>query len=126
MTDDQQQPRNIPTGDTRRSGDTGHPPLHSASGSRRLVHRPRTVDDLLSISWRLEPRDYVIAHLLAEHRFLTTDQITAVLFHSPRTCRNRLNVLRRLGFIDWFQPIRPGARPSVHWIAGRLSAPHVA
>jgi hypothetical protein len=80
-----------------------------------------------AISWRLEPRDYVIAHLLAEHRFLTTEQITAVLFTSPRPCRNRLDALRRLSFIDWFMPVHPRhGRLPVHWVPGRLSARYVA
>ncbi|WP_328469107.1 replication-relaxation family protein [Actinoplanes sp. NBC_00393] len=82
---------------------------------------------MLAVSWRLQPRDYVIAHLLAEHRFLTTDQIAAILFRSPRTCRNRLDVLRRIGFIDWFMPVHPTrGRLPVHWVPGRLSARYVA
>src|SRR5207247_2448540 len=57
----------------------------------------------------------------------TTDQIASVLFTSPRTCRNRLNVLRRIGFIDWFMPVHPRhGRLPVHWVPGRLSARYVA
>ncbi|GLL03713.1 replication-relaxation family protein [Dactylosporangium matsuzakiense] len=79
------------------------------------------------MSWRLQPRDYVLAHLLDQHRFLTTDQIAAILFTSPSTCRNRLDVLRRLGFIDWFMPVHPTAgRLPVHWVPGRLSVRYVA
>jgi hypothetical protein len=89
--------------------------------------RSTTPDDLLAISWRLEPRDYVLAHLLDQHRFLTTDQITTILFRSPRTCRNRLNTLRTIGFIDWFMPVHPRlGRLPVHWVPGRLSARYVA
>jgi hypothetical protein len=69
----------------------------------------------------------VIAHLLSEHRFLTTDQIAAVVFTSPRTCRNRLDVLRQLDFIDWFMPVHPQrGRLPVHWVPGRLSTRYVA
>jgi Replication-relaxation len=125
MTNDERQPRNIPQGDTPRTGVT-----HSRAGSTPLRSTPRrstTRDDLLAISWRLEPRDYVIAHLLSEHRFLTTDQIAAVLFTSVRTCRNRLNVLRKIGFIDWFMPRHPQlGRLPVHWVPGQLSARYVA
>jgi len=97
------------------------------SASREIPRGFRTSDDLLAISWRLEPRDYVIAHLLAEHRFLTTEQIASILFTSARTCRNRLNVLRKLGFVDWFMPVHPRrGRLPVHWVPGRLSARYVA
>ncbi len=79
------------------------------------------------MSWRLEPRDYVLAHLLDEHRFLTTAQIAATLFTSVRTCRNRLDVLRKLGFITWFMPVhRTRGRLPVHWVPGPLSARYVA
>ncbi|GAA0475682.1 hypothetical protein Aca07nite_84650 [Actinoplanes capillaceus] len=119
MTGAANQPRNIPEGDISRpgAGDSG-------PASRRTPSSP--APSLASISPRLEPRDYVLAHLLHQHRTLTTEQITAMLFTSPRTCRNRLNVLRRLGWIDWFQPIQPGARLPVHWITGPLSARYVA
>ncbi|MEU4428865.1 replication-relaxation family protein [Actinoplanes sp. NPDC024001] len=108
MASDPQQLRNIPAGDIPRPGVTAR-------------------NDLLAASWRLQPRDYVIAHLLAEHRFLTTEQIAAILFRSPRTCRNRLDVLRRIGFIDWFMPVHPvHGRLPVHWVPGPLSARYVA
>jgi hypothetical protein len=115
--------RNIPLGDTSRPGVLRTPQTRPAGISRRA----RTADSLREISWRLEPRDYVLAHLLHEHRYLTTAQITAIAFTSPRTCRNRLNVLRQIGFIDWFMPVRPGAgRLPVHWVPGPLSARYVA
>src|SRR5215510_7884200 len=108
MTNDHRQPGDIPAGDTFRPGERRSRP----SG---IPHRskPRTtLPDLHQISWRLQPRDYVLAHLLDEHRFLTTEQIAAILFTSMRTCRNRLDVLRRLGFLTWFMP--------VHATRGRL------
>lgn len=106
--------RNIPRGDT------------SPSGGRHVrVPRP-TSDSLRAIAWRLESRDYVLAHLLDEHRTLTCDQISAVLFASPRTCRNRLDKLRRLGYVDWFIPVRHGRRLPAHWVPGLLAARYVA
>lgn len=119
MTGAANQPRNIPVGDTPRPGVRSPGPA--------VASRPSSPSDSLAlVSPRLEPRDYVLAQLLHDHRTLTTAQITAILFTSPRTCRNRLNVLRRLGFIDWFQPIRSAARLPAHWIAGPLSARYVA
>ncbi|WP_204013148.1 replication-relaxation family protein [Virgisporangium aurantiacum] len=78
------------------------------------------------MSWRLQPRDYILAALLDEHRTLTTAQISAMLFTSERTCRNRLGALRRLGFVDGFIPIRRGRRLATHWLPGLLSARYVA
>ena len=78
------------------------------------------------MSWRLQPRDYVVAGLLNEHRTLTTAQTSAMLFTSERTCRNRLGALHRLGFIDSFIPVRRGRRLMTHWVPGLLSARYVA
>src|SRR6266545_8153127 len=79
MINDQRQPRNIPPGDIPRPGVIAPRTLRTSSGSRDIPRRSRPPDDLLAISWHLEPRDYVIAHLLAEHRFLTTTR-------SPPSC----------------------------------------
>jgi hypothetical protein len=81
---------------------------------------------LRAVSWRLQPRDVVLAELLHEHRTLTTAQISTMLFTSDRTCRNRLAVLRRLGVVDWFAPIRQGRRLATHWLPGLLAARYVA
>ncbi|GIJ74088.1 replication-relaxation family protein [Virgisporangium ochraceum] len=86
----------------------------------------RLTESLRAVSWRLEPRDLVIASLLYEHRTLTTAQIAAILFTSDRTCRNRLAALRTLGFVDWFVPIRRGRRLPTHWLPGLLAARYVA
>jgi len=75
------------------------------------------------VSWRLLRRDYTLALLLDDHRVLTTEQITAVLFGSARTCRNRLTVLRRIGFLDRFTlPRRPGRQALECWLPGLLAA----
>jgi hypothetical protein len=123
MTDPSHATRNTPPGDTSRPGVLRTPHTRPVG----IPRRARTPDSLREVSWRLEPRDYVLAHLLHEHRYLTTAQIGAILFTSPRTCRNRLNVLRKIGFVDWFMPARPGAgRLPVHWVPGPLSARYVA
>jgi hypothetical protein len=53
---------------------------------------------LIEMSHRLRPRDYTIAWFLHEHVTLTTDQLTAILFTNPITCRHRLNALRLVPF----------------------------
>src|SRR5688500_17593454 len=102
-----------------------------AHKTTRSMRTPATTggrlgDSLRAIAWRLEPRVLVIASLLCEHRTLTTAQISAMLFTSVRTCRNRLGVLRRLGLVDWFVPVRRGRQLPTHWVPGLLAARYVA
>jgi hypothetical protein len=118
MSDDNSQTRDAPVGDISRPG---------VQRSRPSPHpQPLGWASLRALARRLEPRDYTLAHLLDEHRTLTTEQITAVLFTAVRTCRNRLDVLRRLGFIAWFIPVRRRLRRVTHWIPGLLSARYTA
>jgi hypothetical protein len=78
---------------------------------------------LIEMSHRLRPRDYTIASLLHEHTTLTSDQLTAILFNNPITCRHRLNTLRSFGFVDRFiRRNHPGAPNLICWIPGPLSA----
>jgi hypothetical protein len=81
---------------------------------------------LIELSHRLRPRDYALAALLDEHTTLTTDQISAVLFANPITCRHRLQTLRRIGFVDRFLRNRPGAPNPTCWVPGLLSARYMA
>src|SRR3954465_11422245 len=131
MTTRDRATRLIPRGDTLRLGDiaAGNSAASTDSSPVRTSSRqstPPTPPFLLALSDRLQPRDYTLALLLDEHRVLTTPQITAVLFRSARTCRNRLDVLRRIGFIDRFTPHRPGAAAPPHWVAGILAARYAA
>ncbi|GAA2349861.1 replication-relaxation family protein [Dactylosporangium salmoneum] len=102
----------------------------SRPGNHR-THQPRTTDagppthgsTLIQISHRLRPRDYAIAALLHEHTMLTTDQLTAILFTNPITCRHRLGILRSIGFVDRFiRRNQPGTPNVVCWVAGPLSS----
>ncbi|GIH05688.1 hypothetical protein Rhe02_37550 [Rhizocola hellebori] len=78
---------------------------------------------LIEMSHRLRPRDYAIASLLYHHTTLTTDQLTAILFRNPITCRHRLGTLRSFGFVDRFiRRSHPGTPNLVCWVAGPLSA----
>lgn len=81
---------------------------------------------LIDLSRRLQPRDYTIAVLLDEHTTLTTDQLTAILFTHPTTCRHRLDTLRTIGFVDRFLRNRPGAPNPTCWVPGTLSARYAA
>lgn len=123
MTTHQRQTRHIPVGDISRPGERPVPGTNSTISS--FIHPPSGLS-LLAHAGRLGPRDYTLALLLDEHRVLTTAQITAILFGSPYTCRNRLHALRRIGFLDRFVPYRPGRSAAVHWVAGPLAARYAA
>jgi hypothetical protein len=116
------QTRLIPVGDTPRPGERRVPGTNTTIST----HQPPGGLSLLAHADRLGPRDYTLALLLDEHRVLTSAQITAILFGSPFTCRNRLHVLRRIGFLDSFVPYRPGQVSPVHWVAGPLAARYAA
>jgi hypothetical protein len=122
------QPRQTPTGDPSSNGERAiSRPRSSLRGEPPSVRRAqRSHPDLLRIINRLQPRDYVIAHLLDEHRTLTTPQIAALLFNSTATARNRLYRLRAAGWLDCFTPTRPGGRLPTHWVPGPLSAVYAA
>ncbi|KAB1920165.1 hypothetical protein F8280_23980 [Micromonospora noduli] len=111
--------RHLPEGEPS-PGDT--PP----TAARPTTRRPTPAHTLIDVSHRLRPRDYTIAALLDEHGTLTTEHLTAVLFANPTTCRHRLHLLRRLGFIDRFIRNRPGAPDPVCWLPGLLSSRYVA
>ena len=123
MTTNRRQTLNIPVGDISRPGERRVPGTNTTIST---THQPPSGLSLLAYSDRLGPRDYTLALLLDEHRVLTSAQITAVLFRSPYTCRNRLHALRRIGFLDRFIPYRPGHTQPVHWVAGPLAARYAA
>jgi hypothetical protein len=126
MTTDHRQTRLIPVGDTARPGERRVPGSNTTTSTRLSTRQPAGGLSLLAHCDRLGPRDYTLALLLDEHRVLTGPQITAILFGSPFTCRNRLHVLRRIGFVDRFVPYRPGVVMPVHWVAGPLAARYAA
>ena len=94
-------------------------------GGRARSSRLHTLA-LIDISHRLRPRDYTIAALLEDHTTLSTDQVTAMLFGSPVTCRHRLQLLRRLGFLDRFLHTWRDAPGPVCWMPGPLGARYTA
>ncbi|MEU1969678.1 replication-relaxation family protein [Micromonospora sediminicola] len=111
--------RHFPEGECS-TGDTSSV-VRRTTDRRRASHHT-----LIDISHRLRPRDYTIATLLDEHTTLTTEHLTSILFANATTCRHRLQLLRRLGFIDRFLRNRPGAPNPVCWLPGLLSSRYVA
>lgn len=114
--------RQFPTGESPGPGNRPMVVLRT-TGAARI---PVVSHTLIDISHRLRPRDYTIAAVLDEHTTLTTDQITAILFTNPTTCRHRLHTLRKIGFVDRFLRNRPGAPNPTCWVPGLLSARYTA
>ncbi|GGL12631.1 replication-relaxation family protein [Mangrovihabitans endophyticus] len=114
--------RRFPAGEVSRAGT--QPPASPPTADWVTTSPGST---LIGISHRLRPRDYTIASLLHEHTTLTTDQLAAILFTNPITCRHRLGVLRSIGYLDRFvRRNQPGSSNLVCWVAGVLSARLVA
>jgi hypothetical protein len=74
---------------------------------------------------RLTTRDHALLELLAEHRTLTTTQITGVFFGSPSRARARLATLRHRDLLDRFRHYEPG-KQQWRWTLGPLGAAVVA
>jgi hypothetical protein len=101
-------------------------PATSGSGTTSARLSSTSVPGLLAVSHRLTDRDLHLARLLAEHRTLTTAQITALLFAHPGTARNRLRQLREIGFLDRFTHRTPTGGRVTCWVPGLLAARYVA
>jgi len=111
--------RHFPAGEVSRPGIQPQPLMMLRPTTTTTISRFTLID----VSHRLRPRDYTIASLLHEHAMLTTEQLTAILFTNPITCRHRLTALRSFGFVDRFiRRTTPGAPTIVCWIPGALSA----
>lgn len=76
--------------------------------SKRGKSKPPT--ERTPIGDRLTARDAELLRLIAEHRMLTTSQLTCALIPNERTCRGRIGVLRALGLVETFRP--PGVSGS--------------
>ena len=82
------------------------------------------VDDrlLLGLPGRLTDRDRMLIRLVAEHRVLTTVQITDIGFCSQRRAESRLAQLYQLRVLDRFRPLtRTGSAP-FHWLLDEAGA----
>ena len=81
-------------------------------------------EQLADLASRLTTRDRELAHLLAEHQVLTTDQCEALLAASRVTLGHRLVELARLQVVDRFRPLTQvgaGSAP-YHYVLGLAGA----
>ncbi|MFD6463470.1 replication-relaxation family protein [Streptomyces roseolus] len=70
----------------------------------------------------LTERDRWILRMVHEHRVLTTHQITVLGFGAGSAARRRLLVLRRLGVLESFRPLRACGSAPAHWVLGSAGA----
>jgi Replication-relaxation len=81
-----------------------------------------SADRLAALAGRLTDRDRRLCQLLAEHRVLTTGQLTQLAFPSANAAEHRLTILYRLRLVDRFRPHHhPGSAP-YHYVLGPLGA----
>ncbi|MEO6703666.1 MAG: replication-relaxation family protein [Jatrophihabitantaceae bacterium] len=96
------------------------------------AHRPSRPSDraalspehLAQLSHRLTRRDRWLAHLLLEHRVLTTTQITQLGFGVPRTANLRLAKLYQWRVVDRFQPFAERGSAPMHYVLD-LAGAHI-
>jgi hypothetical protein len=90
------------------------------AGSNRQARR------LAELAARLTPRDRRLCRLLAEHRVLTSHQLTALAFNHLDTAEDRLHTLTTLEVLDRFRPRRDTGSAPYHYVLGPLGAAVVA
>ncbi|MHB8449302.1 MAG: replication-relaxation family protein [Mycobacteriales bacterium] len=95
-----------------------------AGSARRPVRHAGA--DPLAVLARLTDRDRYLCRLLAEHRVLTTSQISELAFGSPTTAQHRLVCLHRLGILTRFRRYAPAGSEPWHYALGLLGAQLVA
>ncbi|GAA1625589.1 hypothetical protein GCM10009679_33300 [Saccharothrix algeriensis] len=79
----------------------------------------RSSHGLLAIYPHITSRDRQLMTLLDHHQVLTTDHITRLFFHAPRTARHRLAELLALELVDRFRFARTGGGTDpYHWVLG--------
>jgi Replication-relaxation len=88
---------------------------------------PRTTPARLArLAGRLTDRDRMLCRLLAEHRVLTTGQLTDLAFPTTDTAEHRLIILHRLGVVDRFRPHRRQGSAPYHYVLGPAGAAMLA
>lgn len=89
--------------------------------------RPPFNDNLvLYVIRRLTERDRTILDMLADHRVLTSDQLTDAFFDSATTARHRLTKLHQLRVVQRFAPFVSKGSAPYHYVLDRLGAEVVA
>jgi hypothetical protein len=82
----------------------------------------RQARELADLAARLTPRDRQLCRLLAEHRVLTSHQLTELAFNHLDTAEDRLRTLTTLEVLDRFRPRRDAGSAPYHYVLGPLGA----
>ena len=102
------------------------PPTPAARPAHPRPDRPgsprTTPARLAGLAGRLTDRDRMLCRLLAEHRVLTTGQLTDLAFPGTDTAEHRLVILHRLGVVDRFRPHRRHGSAPYHYVLGPAGA----
>jgi len=77
---------------------------------------------VLAASAHLTGRDRELVRMIAEHRVLTTGQLTALAFGNVITARHRLALLVRIGVLRRFRPLREVGSAPWHYVLGPVGA----
>ena len=110
--------RTSPTSMTAVTAMSGHGRRRDRQ-ERQRAQRPAVTADLLAVlAGRLTGRDRWMIGMLAEHRVLTTTQLTALAFGGPREAERRLAALWAWRVVDRFRPQTPlgGGSAPFHWV----------
>lgn len=96
---------------------------HVGQGLATLTPRPRlTKQTLAELQRRLTARDLWLLGMLAEHRVLTTIQITDLVFDTGTAARHRLHTLHELRAVDRFRPLTLVGSAPWHYVLGEAGA----
>jgi hypothetical protein len=82
----------------------------------------RQTRKLADLAARLTPRDRQLCRLLADHRVLTSHQLTELAFGHLDTAEDRLRTLTTLEVLDRFRPRRDTGSAPYHYVLGPLGA----
>jgi hypothetical protein len=82
----------------------------------------RQARKLAELAARLTDRDRQLCRLLADHRVLTSHQLTDLAFNQLDTAEDRLRTLATLGVLDRFRPRRDTGSAPYHYVLGPLGA----
>jgi len=95
------------------------PPAATPRGPARLAATP---GQLAALAARLTTRDRWLLRMLAEHRVLTTTQITQLAFGTTRAAALRLLLLYQHQAIDRFRPLAITGSAPWHFVLGPAGA----
>ena len=87
--------------------------------SGRLARSPQLAAELAA---RLTARDRWLLRMIAEHRVLTTAQVTQLAFGTTRAATARMTTLYQYRAVDRFRPLAPAGSSPLHFILDEAGA----